>query len=81
METPQGPTRFSKDLAAKYITDANPIGDYLNVAKVERALIILNETPGVIVARQLEPGAKALGSALQKVNFLRDLAEDQLRTT
>lgn len=65
VETPQGPTRFSKDLAAKYITDANPIGAYLNLAKVERALIILNETPGVLVASQLEPGANDGETALK----------------
>lgn len=29
--------------------------------------------------RQLEPGARALGAAFQKVNFLRDLAEDRQR--
>ena len=29
--------------------------------------------------RELEPGARALGSAFQKVNFLRDLAEDHDR--
>jgi len=56
--TPNGPTRFSKETAAEYITYANPIGQTLNTGAIERALIILNETPGVMVASQLEPGAK-----------------------
>lgn len=56
VDTPNGDTRFGKDRAAKYITYANPIGDPLNMDNLERALIILNETPGVMVASQLEPG-------------------------
>jgi hemolysin activation/secretion protein len=56
VETPQGNTRFGKDRAAKYITYSNPIGEPLNMDKLERALIILNETPGVMVASQLEQG-------------------------
>jgi hemolysin activation/secretion protein len=58
VETPQGPTRFSKDRAAEYITYANPVGDPLNMKSLERAIIILNETPGVMVSSQLEQGAK-----------------------
>lgn len=58
VDTPNGPTRFSKETAAEYITYANPIGDPLNMRAIERALIILNETPGVMVSSQLEPGAK-----------------------
>jgi hemolysin activation/secretion protein len=58
VDTPNGPTRFSKDTAAQYITYANPVGDPLNTQAVERALIILNETPGVMVSSQLEPGEK-----------------------
>ncbi len=58
VENPQGPTRFSKERAADYITYANPQGDPLNMDKLERAIIILNETPGVMVSSQLEPGDK-----------------------
>ena len=58
VDTPNGPTRFSKETAAEYITYANPIGEPLNMRAIERALIILNETPGVLVSSQLEPGAK-----------------------
>ena len=58
VENPQGPTRFSKERAASYITYANPVGDPLNLDAVERAIVILNETPGVMVSSQLEPGEK-----------------------
>ncbi len=58
VENPQGPTRFSKDRAAQYITYANPVGDPLSMPAIERAIIILNETPGVMVSSQLEPGEK-----------------------
>ena len=58
VENPQGPTRFSKEQAAAYITYANPLGGPLNLDSVERAIIILNETPGVMVSSQLEPGEK-----------------------
>jgi len=58
IETPKGPTRFSKERAAKYITYANPIGEPLNLDPLDRAVIILNETPGVMVAHQLAPGDK-----------------------
>lgn len=56
VDTPQGDTRFGKDRTAKYITYANPVGGPLNMDNLERALIILNETPGVMVSSQLEPG-------------------------
>ncbi|MBU3577883.1 ShlB/FhaC/HecB family hemolysin secretion/activation protein [Polynucleobacter sp. UK-Kesae-W10] len=58
VENPQGPTRFSKEQAAAYVTYANPLGNPLNMDAVERAIIILNETPGVMVSSQLEPGEK-----------------------
>jgi hemolysin activation/secretion protein len=58
VDTPQGETRFSKESAAQYITYANPIGEPLNMDAVQRAIIILNETPGVMVSSQLEPGEK-----------------------
>lgn len=58
VDNPQGPTRFSKERAAQYITYANPEGHPLNMDKLERAIVILNETPGVMVSSQLEPGEK-----------------------
>ncbi len=65
VDTPNGPTRFSKETAAEYITYANPIGEPLNTQAIERALIILNETPGVMVSSQLEPGQKDGETALR----------------
>jgi hemolysin activation/secretion protein len=65
VDTPDGPTRFSKETAAEYITYANPIGQPLNSKAIERALIILNETPGVMVSSQLEPGEKDGDTALR----------------
>ena len=65
VDTPNGPTRFSKETAAEYITYANPIGATLNTQAIERALIILNETPGVMVSSQLEPGEKDGQTALR----------------
>ena len=65
VDTPQGETRFNKDKAASYITYANPLGEPLNTKAIERALIILNETPGVLVSSQLEPGQKDGETALR----------------
>jgi hemolysin activation/secretion protein len=65
VDTPNGPTRFNKETAAEYITYANPVGQPLNTQAIERALIILNETPGVMVSSQLEPGEKDGDTALR----------------
>lgn len=65
VDTPQGATRFNKDKAAEYITYANALGEPLNTKAIERALIILNETPGVLVSSQLEPGQKDGETALR----------------
>ena len=65
VDTPQGETRFNKNKAAEYITYANPLGEPLNTKAIERALIILNETPGVMVSSQLEPGQKDGETALR----------------
>jgi len=56
IDMPQGQTRFGKERAAEYITYANPIGLPLNMLELERAVIVLNEIPGVTVASQLEQG-------------------------
>jgi hemolysin activation/secretion protein len=56
VDTPQGETRFSKERAAQYITYANAVGEPLNMQHLERAIVILNETPGVMVSSQLEQG-------------------------
>ena len=56
VDTPQGETRFGKERAAEYITYANTPGQPLNMQHLERAIVILNETPGVMVSSQLEQG-------------------------
>lgn len=56
VDTPQGETRFGKERAAEYITYANSVGEPLNMRNLERAIVILNETPGVMVSSQLEQG-------------------------
>jgi len=65
IDTPKGPTRFSKDTVTAYITDVNPIGSPLNTQAIERASLLLNETPGVIVASQLQPGEAPGETALK----------------
>ncbi|QWE11157.1 ShlB/FhaC/HecB family hemolysin secretion/activation protein [Polynucleobacter sp. es-EL-1] len=56
VDTPQGETRFTKERAAAYITYANVPGQPLNMHHLEHAIVILNETPGVMVSSQLEQG-------------------------
>lgn len=65
VDTPKGATRFSKDSVIAYLTEANPIGDSLNTKALERASLILNETPGVIVATQFEPGENTGDTAMR----------------
>lgn len=66
--TPDGSSRFGAKRVEEYITNANPIGQPLNLNSIERALIILNETPGVLVNSQLEAG-KQLGDTDLNVNL------------
>jgi hemolysin activation/secretion protein len=56
VDMPQGETRFGQTRAAEYIIYANPVGKPLNTQHLERAIVILNETPGVMVSSQLEQG-------------------------
>ena len=65
VDTPGGPTRFKPKRASEYITNANPIGEPLNIDNLQRSLIILKETPGVIIASQLEPGKNDAETALK----------------
>jgi hemolysin activation/secretion protein len=60
--------RFGAKRVEKYMTDANPIGQPLNLNRIERALIILNETPGVFVSSQLDAGSEQ-GATDLKVNL------------
>ena len=60
--------RFGAERVEKYITDANPIGQPLNLNTIERSLIILNEIPGVMVSSQLDAG-KEQGDTDLKVSL------------
>lgn len=68
VNTPDGSSRFGAERVKKYIVSANPIGESLNLKRLERSLIILNETPGVIVSSQLEAG-KELGDTQLNVKL------------
>jgi hemolysin activation/secretion protein len=65
VDSSKGPTRFSKDSVIAYFTKANPIGTPLNTQALERTSLILNETPGVIVVSQLQPGQNTGETAMR----------------
>ena len=56
IDMPNGPSRFTEDRARRYVTDANRLSDIVQTQNIERSIYILNETPGIAVATQLEPG-------------------------
>ncbi len=56
VDMPNGPSRFGADRARQYITDASRIADLIQTQNIERSIYILNETPGISVTSQLEPG-------------------------
>lgn len=56
IDMPNGPSRFGEDRARRYITDANRLSEIIQTQNIERSIYILNETPGIAVATQLEPG-------------------------
>lgn len=58
VDTPEGVSRFGVERARDYVLDHNPLGEILHMQRVERAIYILNETPGVVVTTQVEPGAE-----------------------
>jgi hemolysin activation/secretion protein len=60
--------RFGSKRVEQFITDTNPIGQPLNLNKIERSLIILNEIPGVMVSSQLDAG-KEQGDTDLRVNL------------
>ena len=57
IDTPDGESRFGVDRAASYITWANPPGQELDLKAISRAIVLLNETPGVSVSSSMEAGA------------------------
>lgn len=56
IDMPNGPSRFTEDRARRYITDANRLSEIVHTQNIERSIYILNETPGIAVSTQLEPG-------------------------
>ena len=56
IDMPNGPSRFGEERARRYITDANRLSEIIQTQNIERSIYILNETPGVAVTTQLEPG-------------------------
>jgi hemolysin activation/secretion protein len=56
VDMPNGPSRFTEDRARRYITDANRLSEIVHTQSIERSIYILNETPGIAVTTQLEPG-------------------------
>ena len=56
IDMPNGPSRFTEDRARRYVTDANRLSEIVQTRNIERSIYILNETPGVAVSTQLEPG-------------------------
>jgi hemolysin activation/secretion protein len=56
VDMPNGPSRFGEDKARRYVTDANRLSEIVQTRNIERSIYILNETPGIAVATQLEPG-------------------------
>ena len=56
IDMPNGPSRFTEDRARRYVTDANRLSEIVQTQNIERSIYILNETPGIAVTTQLEPG-------------------------
>lgn len=56
VDMPNGPSRFGEDRARRYVTDANRLSEIVQTQNIERSIYILNETPGIAVTTQLEPG-------------------------
>ncbi len=50
------PLRFSTELAQAHIDAAQPAGRALNAATLDRAMLLLDDLPGVTVAGNLAPG-------------------------
>jgi hemolysin activation/secretion protein len=68
IDMPNGPSRFTEDRARRYITDANRLSEIVQTQNIERSIYILNETPGIAVTTQLEPG-KNEGDVDLRVNL------------
>lgn len=68
-------SRISREVVASYITAAQPIGSSLKTDRMERALLLLNDLPGVSATSVLQPGTEE-GTAKLVINV-----HDKPRTT
>lgn len=50
------PVRFSDERVIGHVTSQQATGEIVSTSAIERAIYILNETPGVAVTTELEPG-------------------------
>lgn len=50
------PVRFSEERVMKHVTTQQGTGEIVDTKAIERAIYILNETPGVAVTTEIEPG-------------------------
>ena len=48
--------RVNKDLPASYVEVQNPVGSYVDTLAIDRALFLLQETPGIRYESAIEPG-------------------------
>ena len=48
--------RVNKDLPASYVEVQNPVGSYVDTTAIDRALFLLQETPGIHFESAIEPG-------------------------
>lgn len=55
IETEGQSIRLSKEIAAAYITNKNQSGDLVNTKKIEDAIALLSELPGVSIKTELRP--------------------------
>jgi len=57
--------RLDKEQAKNIISEAHPIGETLEIAKVERGLMLLGDTPGILTSSSLAAGDTAGDSKLK----------------
>ena len=68
VDEPTQGSRFGKERTKNYVLDVNQIGKPLDTQSIARAVIILNEVPGVAVTSALEAGANE-GETNLRVNL------------
>lgn len=69
----KAPARFSPERAAAYVAAAQPAGKPINAAALDRAMLLLDDLPGITVSGNLVPGG---GPA--ETDLLLKLADEPL---